>query len=477
MLLEELRRELASVVHLDPSTPTLDNPLTGVDITEVVHDSRAAVPGSLFSAVPGLTVDGHDYIDKAVSLGASAVLVERRSSTDCHQLVTDNVRRSMAHAAAIVHGRPSRDLAVFGITGTNGKTTTTRLLGSVVRSVGKSCSVIGTLDGIHTTPESTDLQRQLRRLADEHVDIVALEVSSHALDQFRVEATDFAVAAFSNLTPDHLDYHHDMESYFQAKKQLFDGRAEVEVINVDDAWGARLADERPDAVRVSLGDITIGDESLTGTSFTWRGLDARVPLPGRMNVANAVMAAESARLLGLSDSDIVEGLAGADSVPGRMQTVTAPAHAGRSFPTVVVDYSHTPDSIEVALATLRAVAPGASVSIVFGCGGDRDRQKRPLMGRAAEQGADRVYVTSDNPRSEDPMGIIKDALAGFDSPAEAVVEPDRKLAIRRAIIDAAPGDVVLIAGKGHEKTQTIGRDVLPFDDVSIAANMLEADTE
>jgi UDP-N-acetylmuramoyl-L-alanyl-D-glutamate--2,6-diaminopimelate ligase len=476
MQLEDLRRELTSLGQLALVGSASSD--AGVAITEVVHDSRDAAPGALFCAVPGLTVDGYDFIGAAVGQGASAVLAERSAATVAPQLVTTHVRRSMAHAAAIVHRRPSRELAVFGITGTNGKTTTTQLLGSIVTSAGRNCSVIGTLGGVHTTPESTDLQRQLRALVDQGVDVVALEVSSHALDQYRIEATEFAVAAFSNLTPDHLDYHKNMDSYFEAKKQLFDGRARAEVINVDDPWGARLADQRPDPIRVSLNDVTVGQESLAGTRFTWRGLDAWVPLPGRMNVANALMAAESARVLGLSDTDIVEGLASAPAVPGRMQTVMSSSSGDqkRPRPTVVVDYSHTPDSIQMALATLRAVAPGAQLSIVFGCGGDRDQQKRPLMGRAAELGADRVYLTSDNPRSEDPIRIIEDALAGFESSEDVIVEPDRKSAIERAIIDAGPDDVVLIAGKGHEKTQTIGADVLLFDDVSIAAHMLEADT-
>ena len=474
--LQDLRRELASLVQLEPVGSGFAR--TDIVIKEVVHDSRDVVPGALFCAVPGLTVDGHDFIEAAVGRGASAVLAERLGATNAPQLVTPHVRRSMAYAAAIVHGRPSRELAVFGITGTNGKTTTTQLFDSIVTSSGRNCSVIGTLGGAHTTPESTDLQRQLRALVDQSVDVVALEVSSHALDQHRVDATEFAVAAFSNLTPDHLDFHKDMDSYFEAKIKLFDGRAGVEVINIDDPWGARLADQRPDPIRVSLSDVTIGKESLAGTRFIWRGLDAWVPLPGRMNVANALMAAESARVLGLNEIDIVEGLASAPAVPGRMQTVLSNniADIEQPRPTVVVDYSHTPDSIQLALATLRAVAPGAQLSIVFGCGGDRDQQKRPLMGRAAELGADRVYLTSDNPRSEDPIRIIEDALAGFESREHVIVEPDRKSAIGRAIIDAGPDDVVLIAGKGHEKTQTIGADVLLFDDVSIAAHMLEADT-
>ena len=388
-------------------------PNLNAQITDVVHDSRAAAPGALFCAVPGLTVDGHNFVEAAVAQGADAVLVQRVVETDRPQILTKSVRRTMAHAAAIVHGHPSRSLAVFGITGTNGKTTTTQLLHSIVTSAGRRCSVIGTLGGVHTTPESPDLQRQFRSMVDADGDVIALEVSSHALDQGRVDATQFAVAAFSNLTPDHLDYHRTMDAYFEAKKQLFDGRAKAELINIDDPWGARLADERPNAVRVSMDDIVIVHESLAGTRFMWRDHQTWVPLPGRMNVANALMAAEAARVLGLTETQIVTGLADADAVPGRMQTVGA---GNDSQPTVVVDYSHTPDSIDVALSTLRAVAPHARLSIVFGCGGDRDRQKRPLMAAAAEAGADRVFITSDNPRSEDPMAIINDAVAGLRLP-------------------------------------------------------------
>ncbi len=472
MQLEQLRNELASIAQLGTIELQPGHAGEAVEIDDVVHDSRAAKVGSLFCAVPGLTVDGRDFVDAAVANGATAVLVDRPVPTTAAQLRTVHVRETMAHASAVVHRHPSRELAIFGITGTNGKTTTTQLLAGILNSVGRRCSVIGTLGGLHTTPESTDLQRALRALADDGVGVVALEVSSHALDQRRVDGTRFAVAAFSNLTPDHLDYHHDMESYFDAKRRLFDGRAAVEIINVDDQWGERLARERPAAQRVSLADVTFEAETIAGTQFRWRGTRAWVPLPGRMNVANALIAAEAARALGVDDESIVAGLGATAPVPGRMQAVSTGSDAAQ--PTVVVDYSHTPDSIARALATLRAVVPEGSIAIVFGCGGDRDRQKRPLMSQAAEAGADRVYLTSDNPRSEDPMAIIGDALTGFADPASVIVEPDRRRAIHRAIIEAAPGDVVLIAGKGHEKTQTIGSDVLPFDDVSVATEMLQA---
>lgn len=470
MQLAQLHAELAQVVELGPIEARSDSEAPVVEFDDVVHDSRRASPSTLFCAVPGLTFDGHDFVDGAVALGAPALLVERFVASPAAQLKVNSVRHAMAHASAIVHEHPSNDVSVVGITGTNGKTTTTQLLASIVEAAGRTCAVIGTLDGLRTTPESTRLQRELRSAASQGIDVVALEVSSHALDQHRVGATHFEVAAFSNLTPDHLNYHHDMESYFEAKAKLFDGRAAAEVINVDDGWGARLAERRGDALRVSLDDLTIQSETIAGSSFIWRGHESFVPLPGHMNLANAQMAMECARLLGLREQEIVAGLAQAEPVAGRMQMV---ASASTEVPAVVVDYSHTPDSIERALETLRAVGPGGKVSIVFGCGGDRDRGKRPLMGRAAEQGADRVYLTSDNPRREEPMAIIRDALDGFETPEMVIVDPDRTSAITRAIIDAGPDDVVLIAGKGHEKTQTIGTEVLPFDDVSVAQSILK----
>jgi len=469
VLLEQLQRELAE--HVSIRTQAAGDPSSDIDITDVVHDSRQARPGTLFCAVPGLTVDGHDFVDAAIANGAAAVMVEHSVDVDCPQLTVTSVRRSMAYAAAAVHGYPSRQIAVVGITGTNGKTTTTQLLASIIRSTSKTCAVVGTLDGAHTTPESPDLQRLLRSAVDDGIDVVAMEVSSHALDQYRADAVDFAVAAFSNLTPDHLDFHGDMQSYFDAKARLFDGRARVAVVNIDDPWGSRLAEQHPDAVQLSIKDHEILDETIAGTTFLWREQATFVPLPGQMNVANALMAAELASVLGIDDDAVVAGLGAADPVPGRMEIVRATAP---DQPAVVVDYSHTPDSIERALATLRSVSADAKISIVFGCGGDRDRAKRPLMGRAAEAGADRVYVTNDNPRSEEPRQIIDQARAGMNYPDRAIVEVDRKAAITRAIIDAAPGDVVLIAGKGHEKTQTIGSNVLPFDDVQVALEILKA---
>ena len=264
MLLDDLIAELSLLGDVAPIETHANASLADVVIDDVVHDSRTVAPGAMFCAVPGLTVDGHDYLGNVRSQGAPAALVERFVELDeTHQLPqmrVGSVRRSMAHAAAIVHGHPSNDLAVVGITGTNGKTTTTQLLASIMAAAGRSCAVIGTLDGVHTTPESTDLQRQLRELVDADFQVVALEVSSHALDQGRVDATSFAVAAFSNLTPDHLDYHKDMDDYFEAKARLFDGRAAIELINVDDPWGQKLAARRPKAQPVTMASVKIGAE-------------------------------------------------------------------------------------------------------------------------------------------------------------------------------------------------------------------------
>lgn len=445
------------------------NPLGQIDIIDVVHDSRAAAPGSLFCAVPGATVDGHDFIDAASAGGASALLVERFVAAPLAQLRVESVRAAMPTAAACVHGNPSQELAVVGITGTNGKTTTTHMLASIMQSAGRTVDVIGTLSGRHTTPEAPEFQRHLRSAVDAGVDVVAAEISSHALDQHRADAIHFAVTAFSNLTPDHLDYHGDMERYFEAKRRLFDGRSTHEVINVDDSWGAKLAELRPDAHRISLNDITTETADLHGTTFVWRGHRVHLSIPGAMNVANAVMAAEIAVLLGASIEQVATGLSAVPQVPGRMERVTEP----NAPVTVLVDYSHTPDSIERALAAIRMSDPSALVTIVFGCGGDRDRSKRPLMAQAAEAGADIVILTSDNPRSEDPDVIIADARNGMVRPDEAIVESDRRRAIAVGLDRTPDGGVLLIAGKGHERTQTIGDQILPFDDVTIASELLE----
>jgi len=463
--LEGLVDELRSIAQIDlrPERPV--GPLV-----DVFHDSRQVEPATLFCAVPGATVDGHDYAAAAVDRGAAALLVERFLDLEVPQLRVASVREIMPHAAALVHGRPSTEVDIFGITGTNGKTTTTHLLASILESTGRATHLIGTLSGLHTTPEAPELQRELRYAVDNGVQVVAAEVSSHALAQHRVDATEFAIAAFSNLTPDHLDFHGTMDNYFAAKRRLFDGRARHELINIDDPWGEQLARERPDAVRVSNDSVDTLDVSIDGTRVKWRGHEMLVPIAGAMNVANALMAAEAARLLGVEPEVVAAAMASAGSVRGRMQSVRPSPHADE--PTVIVDYSHTPDSLERALATIRSVHRDGRVLVVFGCGGDRDRPKRPLMGRVAELGADLVFVTSDNPRSEEPQAIIDEILGGIADSTAVRATTDRRQAIREALAAATPNDVVLIAGKGHETTQTIGDDVFPFDDVVVAAELL-----
>lgn len=442
--------------------------LAAVELTDVVSDSRQAGPGALFCCVVGARHDGHDHAAAAVAAGAAALLCERRLELDVAQVVVDDVRRAMAVAAATVHGRPGDELTLIGVTGTNGKTTTVSMLDAVLRSAGRAAAVIGTLTGERTTPESTDLQRQLRALRDRGVDTVAMEVSSHALDQHRVDALTFDVAVFTMLGVDHLDYHGTREAYFAAKAQLFEpGRCDAAVLNVDDLHGRLLSDaaEVP-VVAVSLqaaGPLELGP---SGSTVRWRGHPLRVPIAGPHNVTNALLAAEAARRIGIDEADVVRGLASMPDVPGRFERFGAPGAAE-----VVVDYAHTPDALETVLTASRAmVARGGRVVVVFGCGGERDRGKRPLMGEVACRLADEVILTDDNPRGDDPDAIIEDIRKGCDRPVQVV--RDRETAIRRGVEAAGPGDLVLVAGKGHEQGQVVGSTVRPFDDRSVVRAVL-----
>ncbi|HET7652685.1 MAG TPA: UDP-N-acetylmuramoyl-L-alanyl-D-glutamate--2,6-diaminopimelate ligase [Acidimicrobiales bacterium] len=467
----QLRHLLDGVEVLDVS----GDPAT-VDVTAVTHDSRAVVPGALFCCVPGSVVDGHDFGVAAVDAGAVALLVERRLGVDGRavQVVVGDVRSTMASVAAAFWGAPSRAMSVVGVTGTNGKTTVTALLQSVLSAAGRRCEVIGTLTGARTTPESTELQAQLAAFRDDGVDAVAMEVSSHALELHRVDATWFSVAVFTNLGRDHLDFHGTEEAYFRAKARLFEpercGRA---VVNRDDAHGRLLLDAaRVPTVAYSLDDASDVSVGAAGSTFTWAGEHVELRLGGTFNVSNALAAAAVARELGVDAATIAAGLASAPAVPGRFEAVDA----GQAFP-VVVDYAHTPDGLEQVLRAARgAVAPGdgGRVLVVFGCGGDRDRSKRPVMGDVAVRLADRAWLTSDNPRSEDPMAIIDEVLTGVrDADRDRlVVEPDRRAAIASAVRDARAGDVVVIAGKGHETGQIVGEVTLPFDDRVVAREVL-----
>lgn len=436
-----------------------------VDVVDVVADSRRIVAGALFCCVRGERHDGHEHAEAAVADGAVALLCERAMDVGVPQLVVPDVRSAMAPVAAEVHGHPSRRLDVIGVTGTNGKTTVVSMVAAIMDGAGRRALQIGTLTGERTTPEAPDLQRTLAAAVVDGVDVVAMEVSSHALVMHRVDAVEFAVAVFTNLGVDHLDFHGTPESYFSAKAKLFEpGRARVGVINVDDIRGRLLVDASEDpTVSVSLDDALDVRTGRTGTTFRWRDVEVHLPMHGRHNVANALLAAEACRTLGVHESVIAAALATLDVVPGRFEAFELPSEA-----LAVVDYAHTPDALEQALAASRDLAGARGrVTVVFGCGGDRDRGKRPLMGEVACAGADRVIITSDNPRSEDPASIIEQVLAGCAGQVEAgraQVEADRAAAISLALSDTAAADVVLVAGKGHEQGQVTGTTTLPFDD-------------
>ena len=438
-----------------------------LEVTAVSYDSRAVHPGALFCCVRGERVDGHDH-----ARGAVALLCERVLPVDVPQVVVADVRTAMANAAAAFHDHPSRALEVVGVTGTNGKTTTTHLLRAVLEADGRRTGLIGTLTGARTTPEAPDLQAQLAQLRDDGHRAVAMEVSSHALAQHRVDATWFAVAVFTNLSQDHLDYHRTMEAYFQAKARLFEAaRTARAVVNTDDPHGRILLDAAVVPTRgYSMADAVDLDVGPRGSAFRWEGEPVQLRLGGAFNVSNALAAAAAARELGVGASTVAAGLSSVASVPGRFEIV----EAGQPF-TVVVDYAHTPAGLELLLSDgRRSAAPGARVIVVFGCGGERDRDKRPLMGAVATRDADVAVLTSDNPRREDPAAIIADVRSGVTGTGTLRVEPDRRAAIRLAFAQAHKGDVVLIAGKGHETTQVVGSRELPFDDRTVAREELSA---
>jgi UDP-N-acetylmuramoyl-L-alanyl-D-glutamate--2,6-diaminopimelate ligase len=453
-----------------------------VEITGLAYDNRAVAPGTLFFCVPGFTRDGHDFAPDAVARGAAALVVARPLGLGVPEVLVDDVRAAMARAAAAFQGDPTARLPVVGVTGTSGKTTTTFLVRHLLDAVGCPCGLLGTVTSVvageerpvvRTTPEAIDLQHVFRAMLDGGDCACAMEVSSHALELRRVDGIHFAVAAFTNLSQDHLDFHPSMEEYFLAKRRLFEefdvGTA---IVCVDDEWGRRLAASLPDAVTVAVAgdaDWSAGDLRVTpgGTAFSVRGRELVLPLPGRFNVANALIALAAGSTLGHPLDAMAEALGRVEPVPGRVQAVDE----GQGF-AVLVDYSHKPGALENVLMAARDLADGRVIA-VFGAGGDRDRGKRPLMGEVAARLADIAIVTSDNPRSEDPEAIIDEILAGV--PAGSAVERhvDRRAAIERAVGLAERGDVVVIAGKGHERGQEFaGGRKEPFDDVVVAREAL-----
>jgi UDP-N-acetylmuramoyl-L-alanyl-D-glutamate--2,6-diaminopimelate ligase len=463
----------------------MGNGAPDVEITALAYSSENVVPGALFFCVPGFRSDGHDFAPEAVQRGAAALVCERPLGLDVPELLVPSVRGAMGPIAARFHGDPSAELLVVGVTGTNGKTTTTFLVRSILEAAGIKAGLLGTVTAImggrerpfeRTTPEAVELQAAFRTMLDAGDAACAMEVSSHALELGRVDGIRFACKVFTNLTQDHLDFHPSMEDYFLAKKRLFDVPGGAAVVNLDDPYGARLASELPDVVTYAVeseADFRARDVDFdaSGSSFLCEAPDGPIEiatrLPGMFNVYNALASVAAARALGVEREAIASGLAEAPRVPGRFE----PVDEGQDF-AVLVDYAHTPDSIENVLRAAREVT-GGRLHIVFGAGGDRDRAKRPLMGRVAAALADRVIVTSDNPRSERPEAIVDEILVGAGEDVE--VEIDRRAAIEQAIGSASPGDVVVIAGKGHEQGQEFesGRK-LPFDDREVAREALRA---
>ncbi len=433
---------------------------------DLAYDTRSVAPGALFFCVPGERVDGHDFAADAFARGAVGLVVERPLDLDVPQLVVPDARVAMAEAADEFFGRPSEELVVAGVTGTNGKTTTTFLLYSVLEAAGMRPGLLGTVEcriggevrpAVRTTPEAIDIQRTLREMLDAGDRSCVMEATSHGSELRRLDRIRFDALVFTNLTQDHLDFHGTMERYFEAKRRLFLQGSPPAAINSAGEWGRRLLRDRPDALTYGFApDAQIGPDALDGVELKLRG---------RFNVENALGALAAARLLGVDEEAIVRGLEAVPGVPGRFESVDE----GQLFE-VVVDYSHTPDSLENVLRAARDLTEGRVVC-VFGCGGDRDRGKRPVMGGIASRLADVPIVTSDNPRSEEPEAIIEEIVAGMEPGAE--IDPDRRSAIARAIELAEPGDVVVIAGKGHEQGQEFkeGRKV-PFDDREVAREAL-----
>ncbi len=467
----------------------VDGQLTGdpdTTVSDVTHDSRRVGPGSLYVAIKGARYDGHAFVSDAIENRAAGLCVS--SSVQLPDAVAKvplinvaDTRRAMPVMAAEVHGYPSLHADLIGITGTNGKTTVAFMVESIATVAGRICGLIGTvvtrlgdreIANPRTTPEASDFQRLLRTMVDHGADMIACEVSSHALALGRVDATRFRIGAFTNLSQDHLDFHAGMVSYFEAKALLIE-RAEKKVVWVDDAYGVILASRYPDALLVGWDAYVSAsaiESTARGSRFRLRigreDIDARIHLPGRFNVANAMVAAGICHLAGFSLAEIATGLDRLPAVPGRFEVVS-----GSHPVTVVVDYAHTPDGVGTVIDTSRSLTRGRVIA-VLGAGGDRDRSKRPQMGRAASA-ADLVVITSDNPRSEDPAAIVDQVAAGVDNPATIKVI-DRRDAIRGALAAAAPGDIVVILGKGHETGQEIAGVVHPFDDRQVAIEELAA---
>jgi UDP-N-acetylmuramoyl-L-alanyl-D-glutamate--2,6-diaminopimelate ligase len=487
--------KLSELIHFFQEKISIQSGSADTAVSSVEYDSRKVTPGSLFVAVKGLESDGHTFIEKAAAAGAAAIVVNRgwNGSSSVPVIEADNSREALSYLTAAFCGFPSNKISVVGITGTNGKTSTTYMLESIFRAAGLVPGVIGTvnyrwnstvIEAPNTTPESADLQKIFARMVSESVNAVAMEVSSHGLSLGRADDISFDGAVFSNLTRDHLDYHKTFEDYFAAKKKLFalvehGGKAKrFAAVNADDPYGQELLAEKGNfsypflgygydplsSFHVDKGSVV---NAIDGVSYslTHDGKHSKVALPlaGMFHVYNSLSAFSAAYAMGIDTATILRGLSLCTNVPGRFDTV----HSALGF-SVVVDYAHTNDALEKLLSSVRGLSPRRIIT-VFGCGGDRDRTKRPLMGQAACALSDEVIITSDNPRTEEPMKIIDDILFGIGGyKAKYTVEPDREKAIETAVSCAREGDIIVLAGKGHEDYQILGKTKHHFDDREMA---------
>lgn len=464
----------------------------GVEIKDIAYHSLRCGPGSLFTCIKGFKTDGHLYIEEAFERGAACAVVQKWQDNpalfrDKTQILVSDSRRALAILAANFFSHPSKKLNLIGVTGTNGKTTTTHLIESILTAAGHKVGLVGTvschvgeevLPQERTTPESYDLQKLLSTMLERKAHFVVVEVSSHAIDLKRIYGCTFKEAIFTNLSQDHLDYHGTLEEYFKVKKQFFNADVEKSIINIDDTFGRRIREEKPDSFSYSVkgeADVTATELNFNGggSSFSVRTpqgkFSARLKLNGLFNVYNALAATAAATILDVPLEAIREGLEAVERIPGRFERV----EAGQDF-SVVVDYAHTPDSLKEVLTASREITKGRIIT-VFGCGGDRDKGKRPLMGERAAALSDLVILTSDNPRSEDPELIISEIEEGVKKIPDVQYDRvlDRREAISKALNEACPGDLVLIAGKGHEKEQVFADKIIPFDDRLVAMDLLE----
>jgi UDP-N-acetylmuramoyl-L-alanyl-D-glutamate--2,6-diaminopimelate ligase len=491
-------KDLITEITAEGATGSSDAPITGIE-----YDSRRVRPGSIFVAMKGGSTDGNKYIDKAIAAGALGVVTDSAPTFDhltvyeagLPALEVEHGRSALAQASAAFFGHPERKLAATGITGTNGKTTTAFLTEALLNAAARITVLVGTIEyhvagevrpSVHTTPESRDLFELMAEGASRGATELVTEVSSHALDQGRAAGVNFDVAVFTNLTRDHLDYHQSMEKYFAAKRLLFDGTVypapRVAVINAHDERAKQLAAAaRRAGAEIHMYGIDKGDWRAASYSLTPAGAILHLETPagnaevashlaGEVNILNLLAAFTAAHARGVAFNDLVAAIPTLKPVPGRFQSV----HAGQPF-TVIVDYAHTDDALRnlTALARQMTQQSGRRVITLFGCGGDRDRTKRPKMGKAAGEGSDYVVATSDNPRSEDPLAILAEVEPALEATGvKYIIEPDRGSAIRIALESAQPGDIVLLAGKGHEKEQILNGRTIPFDDTEIALSIL-----